>query len=41
MSTRSTEENREKVEGLESGEDQPLPVDAPAETFDCRQDFAQ
>jgi transketolase len=41
MSVRTTEENLDRAEGLESGEDQSLPIDAPAETFDCRKDFAE
>ena len=41
MSVRTTQDNRQNAEGLESGEDQSLPVDAPAETFDCRKDFAE
>src|SRR5919112_4778017 len=41
MSVRATEESLDKAEGLESGEDQSLPIDAPAETFDCRKDFAE
>src|SRR5215210_5410312 len=41
MSVRTTEESLDRAEGLESGEDQSLPIDAPAETFDCRKDFAE
>jgi transketolase len=41
MSVRTTQQNRQQPEGLESGEDQSLPADAPAETFDCRKDFAE